>query len=263
MLRLYDCFTFFNELDLLEIRLNELKDVVHRFVLCESPLTFSGTPKPLYYAENIERFKQFSDRIIHLVCDLPVGPGIDSWARERHQRNYLWQAITDIADDVVVSISDLDEIPKAEVVARIVSGEISIPCTTRVTNHYFYVDWRSKLPGSSPCFFHPTHVYQFGGSIQKVRENRELYGAIMIDDGAWHFGWLGEHDKVFLKSRSFAHTEFNQFSETDVAAWLKNGVTFDKEQLVSVIPSGPRYLLDNAARFAHLFSPEARKVLGV
>lgn len=51
-----DCFTFFNELDVLEIRLRELDGVVDRFVLVEATLTHQGKPKPLLYAENKERF---------------------------------------------------------------------------------------------------------------------------------------------------------------------------------------------------------------
>jgi len=66
---IYDCFTFFNELDLLEIRLNVLKDVVDRFVLVEATQTFTGRPKPLYYKENAARFAAFADRIIHVVVD--------------------------------------------------------------------------------------------------------------------------------------------------------------------------------------------------
>ena len=47
-MKVIDCFPFFNELDLLEIRLNELKDVVDVFVLTEAPFTFTGREKPLF-----------------------------------------------------------------------------------------------------------------------------------------------------------------------------------------------------------------------
>ena len=48
----YDCFTFFNELDMLEIRLNTLAEVVDKFVLVEMAYTFQRKPKPLYFDEN-------------------------------------------------------------------------------------------------------------------------------------------------------------------------------------------------------------------
>lgn len=72
---IYDCFSFFNELDLLEIRLNTLDKVVDKFILFESTLTHTGNPKPLYYAENKDRFAKFSDRIVHIVVnDFPAMP---------------------------------------------------------------------------------------------------------------------------------------------------------------------------------------------
>lgn len=65
----YDCFTFFNELDLLEIRLNTLDSVVDRFVLVEANKTFSNMEKPLYFKENEGRFEKFKDKIIHIVVE--------------------------------------------------------------------------------------------------------------------------------------------------------------------------------------------------
>ena len=63
----YDCFQFFNELDILKIRLNVLAPVVDRFVISEATETFSGIKKPLYYEENKELFAAFQDRI-NTVC---------------------------------------------------------------------------------------------------------------------------------------------------------------------------------------------------
>ena len=65
----YDCFSFFNELDLLEIRLNVLKDVVDKFVLVEATRTHTGAEKSLYFKENEARFSAFRDRIVHIVVD--------------------------------------------------------------------------------------------------------------------------------------------------------------------------------------------------
>ena len=56
MRKIYDCFNFFNELDLLEIRLNTLYDIVDYFVIIESNLTHSGEVKPFYYEDNKSRF---------------------------------------------------------------------------------------------------------------------------------------------------------------------------------------------------------------
>lgn len=61
---LYDTFLFFNEFSLLAIRLHELNTIVDRFVLVEATRTHSNKPKPLFYAENKERYAAFHDKII-------------------------------------------------------------------------------------------------------------------------------------------------------------------------------------------------------
>ena len=92
-MRVFDTFLFCDELDLLEVRLLELHDHVYRFVLVESPLTFQGNPKPLYYADNKERFATYADKIIHVIADLDsLGEGM---AREHAQRNATWQGLGD------------------------------------------------------------------------------------------------------------------------------------------------------------------------
>ena len=66
---IYDCFQFFNELDMLKIRLNVMSPIVDKFVISEATETFSGLKKPLYYEENKEMFAEFADKIIHVVVD--------------------------------------------------------------------------------------------------------------------------------------------------------------------------------------------------
>ena len=68
-MKVFDSFIFFNELELLEMRLNILKDVVDYFVLTESPFTVSGNEKPLYYQENKDLFGKLNDKIIHHVTE--------------------------------------------------------------------------------------------------------------------------------------------------------------------------------------------------
>ncbi|MHB1696717.1 MAG: hypothetical protein ACYCSQ_01205 [bacterium] len=69
--KVYDCFPFFNEFELLEIRLNELNQVVDKFVLVEATKTHQGKEKPLFYDKNKDSFKKFRDKIIHIVVDFP------------------------------------------------------------------------------------------------------------------------------------------------------------------------------------------------
>ena len=109
---IYDCFTFFNELDLLEIRLNTLNAVVDKFVLVEATLTHQGKPKPLYFDENKAKFESFSDKIIHIIVDkYPENTNDDAWIYERYQRNMIKEGLTNCKPDDVIIVSDIDEIP--------------------------------------------------------------------------------------------------------------------------------------------------------
>jgi hypothetical protein len=67
--KLFDCFLFYNELDVLEIRLSELEPLVDYFVIVESRVTFQGAPKPLHFQLNQERYARWAAKIIHVVVD--------------------------------------------------------------------------------------------------------------------------------------------------------------------------------------------------
>ena len=112
MPRVFDCFTFFNELDILDIRLTELDPLVDYFVLVEATRTFTGKPKPLYYADNRGRYERFAQKIIHVVVDdLPLDAE-SHWAREAFQRDAIMRGLTQARPDDRIIISDCDEIPK-------------------------------------------------------------------------------------------------------------------------------------------------------
>ena len=113
MSRLFDCFTFFNELDLLEIRLETLDSVVDFFVIAEAPITYRADPKPLYFELNKQRFAKFLPKIRHIIVDdLPTEKGFDqNWQRETLQRAALERGLADARDEDIIMLSDLDEIP--------------------------------------------------------------------------------------------------------------------------------------------------------
>jgi len=107
---IYDCFTFYNELDLLHVRLHELYDVVDRFVLVEANQTFQGNPKRLYFQEEKKAFAQYADKIVHVVVDFPASdltaqlstPARNgNWARQYYQRDQIARGLTQaLPDDV-------------------------------------------------------------------------------------------------------------------------------------------------------------------
>ena len=126
----YDCFQFFNELDILKLRLHVLSDVVDRFVISESTVTFSGDPKPLFYEENKEQFREFEDRIIHVVVD-DTPMECDAYARDHHQKCAVARGLKDAKDDDIVIFSDVDEIPNPQMLENLLPdvepGKIYMP----------------------------------------------------------------------------------------------------------------------------------------
>ena len=122
---IYDCFTFYNELDLLEIRLNELGRLVDYFVLVEASETFQGEPKPFIFENNKSRFKDFSNKIIHVKIDFPdklggagLGPTETAWAREFFQRDQIIRGLRNARPDDLIIVGDVDEIISAEALRR-------------------------------------------------------------------------------------------------------------------------------------------------
>ena len=117
---IYDCFQFFNELDILKIRLEVMNPIVDKFVISEATETFSGLKKPLYYEENKELFSEFQDKIIHVVVeDTPEG---DTHYRDTFQKNAVTRGLKDCRDDDIVIFSDLDEIPNPEKIKEILQN---------------------------------------------------------------------------------------------------------------------------------------------
>ena len=114
---IYDVFNFFNELELLEIRLHELDDYVDRFVLVESTSTFQNNPKKLYYEENKEQFKQWHHKITHVIID-DSPQTTDTWAVETFQFNAATRGLQDLKPNDTVIWCCADEIANKNAVQQ-------------------------------------------------------------------------------------------------------------------------------------------------
>lgn len=114
MPKIYDCFPFFNEIELLELRLHELDSVVDYFVVVEGGESFTGNKKSLHLRDNFERFEKFRHKIIYLKVD-EFPSDATGWECERLQRDKLLEGIADAAVDDLILLSDIDEIPDSHV----------------------------------------------------------------------------------------------------------------------------------------------------
>src|SRR5579884_2037055 len=110
-LMIFDAFLFFDELKILKLRLEELGDVVDRFVLVESTRTFSNRSKPLHFLDNQHLFRKYASKIRHVVVEDMPERYESAWDVEAFQRNAILRGIEGAAPDDLIIISDVDEIP--------------------------------------------------------------------------------------------------------------------------------------------------------
>jgi len=208
---IYDCFPFFNELDIIEIRFKELYNVVDRFVVAESQLTHSGQPKPLYFYENKARFAPFMDKIIHVVADDPIREeeGWDmNWTRERNQRNAMYRVLQPrCQDDDIIITTDADEIYDANMIEQLKQiGDGFTSLEMRSSWYYLNMICEPRWIQGKALRFKSLRD-KFNGNLSKVRVSGV---EDVINNCGWHMSYMGGYEKVKQKLQSFAHQEFNK-----------------------------------------------------
>ncbi len=234
---IYDAFPFFNELDLLEIRLNEMNDLVDYFVLAEAPITFSNNPKPIFYNDNKERFEKWNDKIIHIIVnDMPSGGG--PWLKENFQRNALIRGLVNAKDDDWILLSDLDEIPRPE--------EINAN-TVFVQNLYgYYINVRSSSLYTTGTVCVTKKELDNYLVLQQLRANRGKY--CVVEDGGWHFSYLGTPEDIVYKLNSSAHVEHGGKSLEFIESCfkdLKSPYSEEKWYKCDIDDTYPKTILEN------------------
>lgn len=121
-MKIFDCFTFFNEVELLELRLKLLSPYVDYFILVEANVTFRGEEKPFYFNINNKIFLPYKDKIIHLKYETEIkNTTPNDYSLEIQQRNYILEGLKTVnvnPNDLVI-ISDLDEIPNPTILKQI------------------------------------------------------------------------------------------------------------------------------------------------
>jgi len=246
---IYDCFTFLNEFDLLEIRLNTLNPVVDRFVLVESIYTFSGKRKPLYYNEvkDDERFIKFKDKIEHVI--VKDKPFKDMWKTEWVHKNAVSRGLKNLKPDDIVIFGDADEIINPKVFPQI--KKIKGPTRIILKLFYYYFNCRANREAykASACCRYKDFV-----SVRALRKPKRPIGR--IENGGWHFSYLMTPEKIIEKIQSFSHSEYDtdyfkdperilKCMESGVDLYERKGkLKFRFEQL-----DVPKYVEENIERF--------------
>ena len=279
---IYDCFQFFNELDILKLRLHILSPVVDKFVISEATETFAGDPKPLYYEENRAMFAEFEDKIIHLVVeDTPPG---ETHARDTFQKNAVGRGLSDCTDEDIIIYSDLDEIPNPEKIKEILA-DFDETKIYHFAQRMFYcylnmeevsgtllsyagefegVEHKQWI-GTKMCSYKLLREQGLGLGDLRFPERKEI--GIRVADGGWHFGYMGGHGekdakkRIEEKVRSAAHQEYNS---AEILAGTVDNIKDGKDifgrnasfRRVEIDETYPEYLREHQDEYEHLILRE-------
>jgi len=148
-MRIIDCFTFYNEIDLLNYRLILLAPYVDYFVLVEANQTHMGNEKILYYKEYLEKYNQ-ENKIINITIDLPHKANEikdnNQWLNENFQRNAIKLGLSQLncePNDIII-ISDLDEIIDPNILKNIRENKLKIQDGYSLEQDFYYYNLTTK-----------------------------------------------------------------------------------------------------------------------
>lgn len=212
---LFDCFLYFDEKELLELRVNLLKDIVDGFIITDADRTFKGDPKPFTCVETIRELGLPEERIQVLHVELPTPEQAPNpWIREYAQRDALAVGMRMTPPDSVFFFSDVDEIPKPEALLEAVALAKENPdrCV-RLSMPMFYgrADLRvinpKGKPTEAPNNWTCGTVVLYEHLEQTLSEIRRNPNDVIVGDcdAGWHFSWMGDAARMKRKVTSFSH----------------------------------------------------------
>ena len=250
-MKIFDCFMYFDEEILLDLRMNILDKYVDYFVVVESTFTHKGDERKLHF--NHKRFKKFENKIIYLVYDKKpkdikeirkndIEPDIsnkfiiNALLRENGQRNFIINGLKDADDDDYVLVSDVDEIPNLEEVNfSKINQKILL-----FRQDMFYYKFNLNLPnfswtGTKGCKKRDLISPQWLRNIKDRKypfyrldtlfSNTKFIDVKIISNGGWHFSNIKTASEIEHKLKSYLHHrefDLNPMSAKEIDDIIKN-----------------------------------------
>lgn len=228
---IYDCFLYYDEDMLLEIRLNTLSDVVDYFVIVESAYTFTGKPKKLNF--DISKFDKFKDKIIYVEFNEPplLKPGsvdeYDAWANETATRNAIMQGLKSANASDIILVSDVDEIFHPDAIKQINPKHLCTILHMGFYNYQFNLQVCNNDGSQRLCTLPRATTLQtlrhyfksepdYFRNIKKHIAQKGFFGKLffklrstVVADAGWHFSWIMTPERISEKMSSISHTEYD------------------------------------------------------
>lgn len=266
-MRIIDCFMYFDEDLMLDIRLNTLFEHVDKFVICEATLDHAGNNKKLSFNKN--NFKKFESKINYIVVDdLPkvIKNFKKHWHtahyRDQFQRNALARGIKNCDDNDLIMISDLDEIPNPDKITEFTKND-KYACFVQKN-----FSLKLNLINKSEPKWYGTRMCRKKDlkSPQWLREikarKRPFYKFFkpkfdkFIYEGGWHFSSVKSPEGIFKKLNSYAEQQFNteKFKNIEVIKRKieKKEDLFNRDHkfgILNIDTSFPKYIRMNQEKF--------------
>jgi len=201
-MKIFDCFKFFNELELLDLRLMVLDDLVDYFVIVEANKTHTGKSKEFIFEQNRDKFTPYLDKIIYVkVEDLPDYSIDDIWVAENFQRNCIERGLDGVAvsGDKII-ISDVDEIPNPNTIKSYLDSYDPVTMTQYL--FYYYVNCLQR----SPWWGSIMATYKSYDYPQSLRNLARGTGYNAVPNGGWHYSFMGGAERIKEKVENIAES---------------------------------------------------------
>jgi len=255
-MKIVDSFIFYNELDLLEYRLAILNEYVDYFILVESPYTFTGKQKKLYYQENKDRFNKYNHKIIYINVTNPpfIFPNINynvnnQWQNEFHQRCQISLGISKIISELnnedIIITSDVDEIPNPNILQKAKNNTLVYDMSNlnrlEMDMYYFNLKFRRGDGGNwhGIKLLNVKTYKDIKLTFQQMRVLEYTYNVHVIKNGGWHLSYFGDKEFIKNKIKSYSHQEYNNshyLNDDYLENVLKNGIDLLEGTKLQFIP---------------------------
>ncbi len=261
---IYDCFQYFNEDHIADLRFNILSEFVDKFVVVESTVNHQGNPKKLHF--KVDNYRKFKNKIKYIVVDdTPENlkkphEGGESLV-EQYQRNSITKGLTNCDDNDLVILSDVDEIPDLTKLNRFNKKNKYAVFSQKA--YAYKINLLNKAEdnwhGSRICLKKDLKSPQW---LRNLKFKKYPFwrldkprGLQIIENGGWHFAYLLSSEDISQKIKSFAHGEDNKIENTDI-----NKIEVKMEKYlhptkgfklikVDMNESFPKHILDNLSYY--------------
>nr|WP_026504970.1 glycosyltransferase [Butyrivibrio sp. NC3005] len=286
----YDIIPFFNELDILKLRLNILDPIVDKFIIEEATTTFSGQKKELCFEKNKDMFKEFLHKITYIVVD-ENPENLNTFERDIFQKNHLIEGLKDATSDDVLIFSDCDEIPNPDTLKKIIAGfDKNKVYHLAQDNFYAFMNMLEvtgtllatagefpEIPDNERKWLGTkvTSILQIPeDGIVRLRDQVKVTDekSVRVENGGWHFGYMGGYKetnalkRIGKKVMAAAHQEYN---EREILAETMDHLMLGEDifgrpakfKRIEVDNRYPKYLLEHIDEYEHLIMPRITKVM--